>query len=368
MPSRRTAAPLFFALAVLFAFQWNAPRENQAVTRSVDVHSHDWYHQRHHAESGDFANLWAPRRETSVLKGSLWFLGSLFDQKDNEIPPVRQVEPSELASRPENVHLTWIGHSTLLIRTSTQTILLDPIFSRRASPFSFAGPKREPPLPLEFAELPPIDVVLISHDHYDHCDEATIESLASEHDPVFFVPLGVGEYVRAWGGGNVVEMDWWQYADLDGARYHCVPAKHFSGRGLHNRNGTLWAGWYLELPGDETTLFYAGDTGYATHFKSIRDRLGPPQIAVMPIGAYLPPWLMHPVHVTPEEAVEGFIDLGSDHMIPVHWGTFDLAEEPIHAPADTLRRLVGEQSLDDRVHLLDIGETWVHPPSSSTGY
>ena len=288
----------------------------------------------------------------------LWFLSTLFDRKENRPPPSRSVNPDELGRSMSDLALTWIGHSTLLARTPRATILVDPIFSSRASPLSFAGPKREAVLPMELGELPPIDIVILSHDHYDHLDHATIEALAQRHDPLFLVPLGVARYVKKWGGRRVAEMDWWQYADVDGTRYHCVPAKHFSGRSHFNRDGTLWAAWYIEQEDGSTRVFYGGDSGYAPHFRQIRDYLGAPDIAILPIGAYLPPWLMQPVHMDPEEALSAFDDLRAAHMIPVHWGTFDMAEEPIHAPGDALRRLVDERSLQNSVHLLDIGETW----------
>lgn len=324
-----------------------------------EIHTHPWHNVEHHADGG-FQNVWPPYRGGSVWKGMKWFLSSAFKSKENRLPPVRPIEPSSLRAAADSVHFTWIGHATMLIRTSSHSILIDPMFSERASPFTFAGPERKPDLPLRIGELPDVDVVVISHDHYDHLDERTIEQLVESQNPLFLAPLGVGKYLTGWGAQRVVEMDWWQYAEVDGVRYHCLPAKHFSGRGLTNRDGTLWAGWYFELLNGGTDVFYAGDTGYAPHFGLIRERIGRPDVALLPIGAYLPPWLMQPIHVNPEEAVEAFRDLEAEHFLPVHWGTFDLADEPLHAPVDTLRRLIREGDLDDQVHVLAIGETWIH--------
>lgn len=333
-----------------------------------DIQIHPWHNRQHHVDDGGFQNIWPPYRSGSIWKGMTWFLGSLFSGKENRLPPVRPVSPDALSATPDQVTFTWIGHATMLIRGPGPTILIDPMFSERASPFTFAGPEREPELPIRMEDLPEIDVVILSHDHYDHLDGASIEGIVLRHNPVFLVPLGLAKYVEGWGSDRVVEMDWWQYVEIDEVRYHCLPAKHFSGRSLLDRDDTLWAGWYVESLSSSPDVFYAGDTAYAPHFGEIRERIGRPDVALLPIGAYLPQWLMHPVHVTPEEAVRAFDDLQASHFLPVHWGTFDLADEPLHAPADTLRRLIREQDLEGRVHLMDIGETWTYESAErSTG-
>lgn len=323
-----------------------------------DIQTHSWHRREHHAPDGGFQNVWPPFQSGSFWKGMKWFLRHSFVKKENRPARVRPVTPGAMGSPPAGVEFTWIGHAAVLVRTPKRSILIDPMFGRRASPFSFAGPRREPALPLQITDLPPIDVVLLSHDHYDHLDAFSIEHLAAERDPLFLVPLGVGRHLEKRGVRHVVELDWWQYVAWEGVRYHCTPAKHFSGRGLNDGNQTLWAGWYMEPLEDEPTIFYAGDTGYGPHLQEIRERLGRPDVALLPIGAYLPRWLMQPIHVNPEEALRAFRDLSAGHFLPVHWGTFDLAEEPLHAPAETLRTLIREQELTERVHLLDIGETW----------
>ena len=196
---------------------------------------------------------------------------------------------------------------------------------------------------------------------------AWIRTLARRHDPLFLVPLGVGRLVRQAGATQVLELDWWQYVDRDGWRFHCTPAKHFSGRGLTNRDATLWSGWFLEALDGSQTVYFAGDSGYAEHFTAIYERLGAPEVALLPIGAYRPRWFMESVHVDPAQAVQAFVDLQATHFIPIHWGTFDLAEEPLQEPPLLLQQAAAEQNIADCVHLLDIGGVFSLPnhPSGS---
>jgi N-acyl-phosphatidylethanolamine-hydrolysing phospholipase D len=208
------------------------------------------------------------------------------------------------------------------------TFLTDPIFSERASPLSFAGPQRlvAPGVPLD--ALPPIDFALLSHDHYDHTDVASVAALA-RRGTRFIVPLGLGEVVRE-AGGTAVELDWWQSLDLGTVRIHCVPSQHFSGRSLTDGNRRLWAGWVVAGP---TRRFYhAGDTGYFPGFAEIGARLGPIDLAAVPIGAYDPPEIMRFVHMNPEEAAQAAVDLHARRAVGMHFGTFDLTDEPPDEP------------------------------------
>ncbi len=320
----------------------------------MHIQNHPWYHQRHH-NGGTFRNVWGTPREESFLKAAGWLLGHAVQQKENVPPPVRSIDPKTLAERPARLRLTWIGHASLLLQTPAFNLLIDPMFSHRASPFSFSGPARLAPPALRPPDLPPIDLVLISHDHYDHLDLSSIQALERRHAPLFLVPLGVGRIARRWGVTRVLELDWWQYVDFDGWRFHTTPAKHFSGRRLTNRNGTLWTGWFLTALDDGLTVYFAGDTGYAEHFTAIGERLGAPEVALLPIGAYRPRWFMESVHVDPAQAVQAFVDLQARHFIPIHWGAFDLADEPLQEPPTLLRQAAAEQNVTDRVHLLDIG-------------
>ena len=224
-----------------------------------------------------------------------------------------------------NPSLTWIGHSTMLVRMDGVTFLTDPIFSDYAGPLPFMGPPRlvAPGVPL--AELPPVDFVVLSHSHYDHTDMPSIAALA-RGGTRFIVPLGMADLVRD-AGGEAVELDWWQSTSVGGVRVHCVPAQHFSGRTLTDTNRRLWAGWVVEGP---TRRFYhAGDSGYFAGFRAIGDRFGRIDLAAIPIGAYAPATIMHAVHLNPEEAIQAALDVRAQRVVGMHFGTFDLTDEPL---------------------------------------
>ncbi len=225
-----------------------------------------------------------------------------------------------------NVRVTFVGHATTLIQTGGLNILTDPVWSERVSPVSFAGPRRVRPPGIRFADLPPIDVVLISHNHYDHIDERSLRRLHAEHKPRFLAPLGNGALLKSFGLDNIVELDWWQRVSLHPAmEAHCVPAQHFSGRGLRDRDATLWGGFVLK--GEAGIIYFAGDTGAGGHFAQIRRAFGAPRLALLPIGAYLPQWFMKSAHISPAEAVEAHQTLGAANSVAIHFGTFPLADD-----------------------------------------
>ena len=250
--------------------------------------------------------------------------------------------------------LTWIGHASFLVRMDGATFLTDPMFSRRASPLSFAGPPRLVPPGVALDALPPVDFALVSHDHYDHLDLPSVRARA-RRGVRFVVPRGVGELVRR-AGAEVTELDWWNETRIGDVTVHCVPARHFSGRSLFDRNRRLWAGFVVVGP---TRRFYhAGDTARFDGFAEIGRRLGPIDLAAVPIGAYLPRSMMAPVHVTPEEAVEAAVSAGARRIAAMHWGTFDLADEPIDEPPRRFRAEAQRQGLgEDRAWVLKVGET-----------
>ncbi len=266
--------------------------------------------------------------------------------------PLVRFDPAALAASPS---ITWIGHATFLVRMDGVTFLTDPMFSKRASPVGFAGPKRHAPPGVPLDALPPIDFATISHDHYDHADTASIAALAARGTR-FIVGRGMGDLVHA-AGGEAVELDWWESTTVRSVQVHCVPAQHFSGRSLFDGDRRLWAGFVVTGP---TRRFYhAGDSGYFDGFRAIGERFGPIDLAAIPIGAYEPnAAIMRFVHLNPEEAVRAARDVGATTVVGMHWGTFDLTDEPLDEPP---RRFAAAGAAagfaPDRVWTLAVGET-----------
>ena len=227
----------------------------------------------------------------------------------------------------------WLGHASVLIEIDGVRILTDPVLSQRASPFQFIGPARLHPVPLPLEQWRNIDAVVISHDHFDHLDMQTIQQL-SDGGSQFYVGLGIGAHLERWGvaPNRIHEMDWWDQADIRGVTIHCTPARHYSGRKSMD-NATLWTSWMLK--GTNHSAYFSGDTGYADHFRAIRQRLGAPELALIKIGAYGDTWL--DIHMNPESAIQAHLDLGADILLPVHWATFNLA---YHAWAEPMVRAV----------------------------
>ncbi len=276
-----------------------------------------------------------------------------------DVPPYQpQIVPPDLQriKNPDStqIQITWIGHATFLIQVDGMNILSDPIFSDRCSPVTFAGPKRIAPPGIPFDELPPIQAVVISHNHYDHLDAPTVARLGNK--PKYFVPLGLAKWFEENGISNVVELDWWESYSFDGLKFHSVPIQHFSGRSFFDRNETLWSGWVLESRSGK--IFFAGDTGYSPDFKEIGKRFDSIKVSMIPIGAYRPRWFMSPVHVDPPEAVMVHKDTRSECSIGMHWGTFKLADEPLGEPLLYLQKALREANIDEREFIvMKFGET-----------
>lgn len=266
-----------------------------------------------------------------VLKG--WLGGDEVREPSDAVPIVRLAADSFSVPPDSGLRITWLGHSTVLIEVDGKRVLTDPVWGERASPLSFAGPKRfhDPPLALD--DLPPLDAVLISHDHYDHLDEPTMRALI-ERVPTFFVPLGVGAHLEYWGARpeQLVELDWWERKRIGDVEIVSAPARHFSGRSLSDRNATLWTAW--AVLGPEHRVFFSGDTAMFPGFSEIGRRLGPFDATLIEVGAYSPLWA--DAHLGPEQAVAAHRDLRGEHMIPVHWGTFNLAFHAWTEPAERL--------------------------------
>ena len=285
-------------------------------------------------------------------------------------PTPRVTADLALIKTPTLPAVTWIGHATALVQANGLNVLVDPIFSERASPVQLFGPKRAQPPGIALADLPAIDVVLISHNHYDHLDRASVAQLdeiakAAGKPTLFIVPLGLKAWFNDIGISTVVELDWWQRHEIKGVDFHLTPVQHWSARSVNDRSATLWGGW--AVLGKDFHWYYAGDTGYSRDFadtakffsqKQIESLGGGFDLALIPVGAYEPRWFMTPQHVNPMEAVRIHQDIGAKRSIGVHWGTFQLTDEPLDQPPRDLvvaRTALNVKEADFSV--LAIGET-----------
>jgi L-ascorbate metabolism protein UlaG (beta-lactamase superfamily) len=253
--------------------------------------------------------------------------------------PVLAVDKAALAAAlaPNILRAFWIGHASTYVEIDGLRLLLDPVFAERVSPLP-VGPRRFHPPPIALADLPMIDAVLISHDHYDHLDMDTVRHLAARGTR-FFVPLGIGAHLERWGVplAQIAELEWWPERKLGGVQIVCTPARHYSGRSLSDRSATLWSSW--SVVGPQHRFFYSGDTGYSTHFQEIGARFGPFDMAFVKIGAYGPGQSWIDIHMPPEQSVQAHRDLHAKRMFPVHWSTFNLA---YHDWDEPIRRTVAE--------------------------
>jgi L-ascorbate metabolism protein UlaG (beta-lactamase superfamily) len=262
--------------------------------------------------------------------------------------PLPSVNPIDTWSKPpgSGLRATWLGHSTVLIEIDGLRVLTDPVWGARASPSRLAGPKRFQPVPVALRALPPIDLVLVSHDHYDHLDYPTIRELAQQDVP-FVTSLGVGAHLEAWGVARerITELDWWESHTLQSRKTKteltvtAAPSQHFSGRGLKDRNATLWSSLVLRTP--RHAVFFSGDTGLTGEYATIRERLGPFDLVMLEVGAFHPAW--GDIHLGPQNALEALTLLGGGVFLPVHWGTFSLALHAWDEPAETLLALGPKQ-------------------------
>ncbi len=262
-------------------------------------------------------------------------------------PPPSRVDGAELRA-------TFINHSTVLLQTGGLNILTDPVWSRRVSPVQWTGPVRHRAPGIRFEDLPPIHVLLISHNHYDHYDRPTLKRIAAAHRPVVFCPLGLEAPLRRLGFSEIHELDWGHTHAWRELRFHCTQAQHFSARTPWDRNRTLWCGWLLETP--HGNIYFAGDTGFCSAFAALHGRFPSIRLALLPIGAYEPEWFMGPVHMTPEQAVEAHDILGATTTIAIHFGTFALADDGETAPVERLNLALDGRNDNRQFWVLSEGE------------
>ena len=296
--------------------------------------------------------------DRGALELARWQLGggratwpTIYPSPFTDVPPERS----------DALRVVLVGHATLLIQVAGINILTDPVWSERASPIRFAGPKRVNPPGIAFADLPPIDAVLVTHNHYDHLDVRTLSRVSKVFDPPVVVPLGNEAIIHGHDDEvEVTSLDWGGAVDLGGGvAAHLEPANHWSARGVNDRRMALWGAYVLTTPGG--VVYVAGDTGYGIGdtFRAVRETYGPPRLAALPIGAYEPRWFMQAQHMNPADSVRAFTDLGADSAIGIHWGTFQLTNEAVDQPVADLEAALAEAGIDPvRFRALRPGEVW----------
>lgn len=309
----------------------------------------DHFDGRHFHNPGGSAgrSLWDLLRWRFTARSQPWP-----DRVENRARPTL---PARLAAG--EIALTFVNHITFLIQLPGINLLTDPVYSDRVSPFKSLGPRRVRDPGLPFGHLPRIDIVLLTHNHYDHLDLPTLVLLARTHRPLFVTGLGNQAFLKEFGVLNAIELDWWESREVCGAKVSFTPAQHWSGRGgRRTRNHTLWGGFNVRA--GPTQIFFAGDTGYGPHFREIRERYGRPDIALLPIGAYAPRWFMAPQHMNPEEAVRAHLDLEAHVSVGTHFGCFKLTDEGIEDPLIELAAARERHGLrTTSFQVLETGET-----------
>lgn len=272
-----------------------------------------------------------------------WFLtsGTKWPNDMEEVLPVVPLPKIE-----QGIKVTFIGHENFLIQTEGLNLLTDPVYSERTSPVGFAGPKRAHLPGIRFEDLPHIDVVYISHNHYDHMDSDTIKRLVEKFSPLFITPLGNKENLQSFGAKNIIELDWWQANELkNNLVLTMTPAQHWSGRSPFDRRKALWGSFFLKA--NNRSIYFAGDTGYGPHFAEIQKRMGDVDLALLPIGAYEPRWFMKDIHMNPEDAVLAHLDLKAKQSLGMHFGMFQLTNEGIDTPLQDLDLAVLKHKVDN---------------------
>ncbi|MGB7542283.1 MAG: MBL fold metallo-hydrolase [Burkholderiales bacterium] len=318
--------------------------------------------KRHHTPEG-FRNNYARAPIVNYAGFFKWKLeelrtGAPRPPANNYRFPFAQPDLAFIRSNRGAPGMTWVGHATLLLQIAGVNILTDPHFSGRASPFPFFGPRRKTPPGLALDDLPHIDAVLISHNHYDHLDEESVKRLNAQAGgpPQFFVPLGVKPWMQAHGIARAIELDWWESREFMGLAVHFLPVQHWSRRTLFDANRALWGAWAVLHP--RLRFIFVGDAGYSKDFRDIQARFGEFDLAAIPIGHYEPRWFMTPQHIDPAQAVRVHQDLAARYSVGVHWGVFELTDEPLDEPPQKLAEARARAGVpQERFFLMQLGET-----------
>lgn len=335
----RIGAPLTALMlagySMVFGQQFGQAPENTELKRMSISPNHDG------EKFKNAAKLKTPQQAFSIWSTLYdWFLKRSQRTPKFDLP----VEPlKNLRAGDGKTNVTWMGHSTVLIEIDGMTVMTDPVFSNHASPYSWLPPKSfYDAMPITVEDIDHVDVVVISHDHYDHLDHSSMRALANKVG-LFIVPLGVGSHLEYWGisRDKIVELDWWQNTKVKSLTFTATPAHHFSGRKLIDGNQTLWAGWAIR--GQDDNLFFSGDSAYFPGFKQIGERLGPFNMTLLECGAYNEAWSN--VHMFPEQTAQAHLDLRGDVLLPIHWGRFDLALHHWSEPVERLRNAAVENEI-----------------------
>ncbi|MBV6494770.1 MAG: hypothetical protein LDLANPLL_02807 [Turneriella sp.] len=338
-------------------------------TRSI-IRSLPQYTTEHH-NGQRFRNIWGPHPDSALEKydtesGDLrhraldvaaWALRKGIQPRERGIPArVRHLTAEELVPSPIEARALWLGHATVLLQAGGLNIITDPVFGERVSPVRFVGPKRLTGYAVELENLPRIDAIVISHNHYDHTESSALRYLAERDNPPVFLPLRVLPLIKSFGFRETYELDWWQEVELDKFKITCLPSKHFSGRSATDRNETLWTSMMISFYEPRKNVYFAGDTAYSPHFTEIAHNFPDIDLTLMPIGAYLPRWFMREVHVSPDESIRAFEDLNAKKLLAIHWGTYDLGDEEWDQPKRETLQAAQIRKLDlERICITDIG-------------
>jgi len=286
------------------------------------------------------SGFWANPRKNLANN---FFFNSNITSPETELPENKSSLNENFVKSTNNIKFAWLGHSSILMSINNKVILIDPIFASSASPFSWLIKRYQPPV-FKLKELPKIDFILISHDHYDHLDMKTIKFFNKNKNISFVVPLGVGSHLKKWGvpDSRIIEMDWWDSKIIKGIKFICTPAQHFSGRkGFIETQKSLWASWVVKS--GNRSFYFSGDSGYSKHYKQIGDKYGPMEVVFMDSGQYNTRW--KEVHNMPDEVIKGFVDLKGENLIPIHWGMFTLAMHNWFDPPVEIKKRAKDQNI-----------------------